>query len=132
MTRRPGTSRDRRGSRPIALVMALSFVLDEHFRGPLWTAVQRHNLRGQFVLNAVRVGDVPNPPLSSDDPTVIAWAGDAGRLLVTEDRRTIPGYLANWVAAGNHSPGILMVCPNSRLAEVVEYLTLNRPRRPTR
>jgi hypothetical protein len=31
--------------------MALSFLLDEHFRGPLWTAVQRHNLRAQHPID---------------------------------------------------------------------------------
>ena len=40
--------------------MPLRYVFDEHHRGPLWKAVQRHNARGGYVLDVVRVGDPPD------------------------------------------------------------------------
>ena len=38
--------------------MPLTYLLDEHLRGPLWRAIQRHNALGTDPLDAVRVGDV--------------------------------------------------------------------------
>jgi hypothetical protein len=46
--------------------MALCFLLDEQLRGPLWQAVHQHNARGVNVLDALRVGDPPAPPLGAD------------------------------------------------------------------
>ena len=54
--------------------MAIRFVLDEHLRGPLWRAVQRHNARAEDPIDVVRVGDLPDLPLGSDDA-----AGSRGR-----------------------------------------------------
>jgi hypothetical protein len=45
-------------------------------------------------------------------------------MLVTEDKRTIPAHLAAFLEAGNHFPGLLIVRPASRLAQVVESLAL--------
>ncbi len=38
----------------------IRFVLDEHLRGPLWAAIQRHNLSASLPIDAVRVGDPPD------------------------------------------------------------------------
>jgi hypothetical protein len=75
-------------------------------------------------LTSVRVGDAAGPPLSSVDPTVLAWAWGGESAAHTEDKRTIPAHLAAFLEAGNHSPGVLIVRPASRLAEVVESLAL--------
>ena len=32
--------------------MALAYLLDEHLRGPLWWAIQRHNARGSDLIDA--------------------------------------------------------------------------------
>jgi hypothetical protein len=69
--------------------MALTFVLDEHFRGPLWQAIVRHNLGGEYRLDVVRVGDPADLPLATDDSAILLWAEREGRILVTEDRHTI-------------------------------------------
>jgi hypothetical protein len=41
----------------------IRFVLDEHLRGPLWRAGQRHNARAEDPIDVVRVGDPPDLPL---------------------------------------------------------------------
>ncbi len=71
--------------------MALGFLLDEHLRGPLWRAIQQHNASGVDVIDALRVGDAPAPPLGTTDPDNLLWAEAHGRIPITEDRRTIPG-----------------------------------------
>ncbi len=53
--------------------MAHAFLLDEHFRGPLWKAIQRYNLRTDGSLDVVCVGDVPDLPLGSSDAAILQW-----------------------------------------------------------
>jgi hypothetical protein len=42
--------------------MALAYLLNEHLRGLLWQAIEQHNQAGVDVINAVRVGDLPDLP----------------------------------------------------------------------
>ena len=104
--------------------MELAFVLDEHLRGPLWQAILRHNLRHHLPLDVMRVGDMAELPLSSDDSTVLRWAEDNSRLLVTEDRHTMATHLNRHLAAGRHSPGILIARSGVRTHQLLECLIL--------
>ncbi len=102
----------------------LRFLLDEHLRGPLWSAIQRHNLLGGLFLDAVRVGDVPELPLASQDSGLLIWAEREGRILVTEDKRTMPGHLAEHLETGHRSPGVFMVRGGRSIREVLDCLEL--------
>jgi predicted nuclease of predicted toxin-antitoxin system len=102
----------------------MAFLLDEHLRGPLWQAILQHNLRGGAWLDVVRVGDLPDLPLAADDATILAWAERERRILVTEDRHTMAGHLHDHLAAGRHSPGIVIVRPAQSMRTVVECLAL--------
>src|SRR6266568_2662106 len=102
--------------------MPLSFVLDEHLRGPLWKAIQRHNTRGLNPLDVVRVGDPLDLPLGSADPEILIWAEREGRILVSEDHKTMARHLADHLQAGRHSPGIYTLRPLAPLLPVVSYL----------
>ncbi len=102
--------------------MALRFLLDEHFRGDLWRAILHHNARSMVPIDAVRVGDPPDLPLSTPDADILAWAEHAGRLLVSRDRRTMIAELAEHLRAGHGSPGLFLVRPRSRLADVLAFL----------
>ena|SRR5687767_999969 len=101
--------------------MPLAFILDENIRGPLWQFIRRHNARGADPLDVVRVGDVPELPLASQDPDIIRWAARENRILISLDEHTLAGHLMAFMAAGNHSPGILI--PRAvPLIELVEFL----------
>jgi hypothetical protein len=104
--------------------MALAFLLDEHLRGPLWQAVLQHNLRGGEWLDVVRVGDSPDLPLAIDDSALLRWAEREGRILVTEDRQTMPRHLQEHLATGHHSPGILIPRTGQPMRAVIECLVL--------
>jgi hypothetical protein len=104
--------------------MALAYLLDEHFRGPLWNAIQRHNARSSDTIDAVRVGDADGPPLGMDDPAILRWAERTGRILITFNEHTMPDHLADHLRGGGHSPGIFSVRPGIQLAEIVEFLVL--------
>ena len=104
--------------------MPLAYLLDENQRGLLWDVIQRHNARGVDPLDAVRVGDLPELPLGRQDPDILLWAEAQERILVTFDKSTMPGHLADHLAGGHHCPGIFMVSRTSRPLEVLEFLIL--------
>jgi Domain of unknown function (DUF5615) len=67
-----------------------------------------------------------------DDQAVLLRAAAEGRILVTHDKRTMPGQLAAFLRSGSPSPGVLLVIPqDARLRFVVDNLVLiwtdNRP-----
>jgi hypothetical protein len=104
--------------------MALAYVFDENMPGRLYRAVQRHNRRGLHLLDVVRVGDLPDLPRGSDDPSILIWAERERRILVTLDVTTMPGHLAAHLAAGHHAPGVFTIRPKARMDDVVEYLAI--------
>jgi hypothetical protein len=85
--------------------MPLRYVLDEHHRGILWRAVQRHNSRGHQTLDVVRVGDFSDLPLSASDSGILLWAERESCILISEDQRTLAKHLAAHIASGHHCPG---------------------------
>lgn len=104
--------------------MTLAYLIDEHLRGPLWTAIQRHNAKGKYVIDAIRIGDVGAPPLGTDDPQILQWAEANDRVLVTLDESTMPGYLSEHLQSGRQSPGVFTIRPESKMLDVIEYLAL--------
>lgn len=103
--------------------MPLRFVLDEHLRGGgLWQAVRRHNLLGIYLIEMTRVGDPPDLPLGSTDPDILLWAAKEARILVSKDRTTMPGLLAQHLQSGRHSPGVLVIRPRSSIPAVLDFL----------
>ena len=102
----------------------LRFLLDEHLRGPLWSAILRHNARGGLPVDAVRVGDPSELPLGSDDPTILLWAEREGRILLTEDVHTMPGHLGQHLQSGHSSPGVFVVSIGGSIKVLVDFLEL--------
>src|SRR5947209_850343 len=103
--------------------MAIRFVLDEHLRGsPLWHAIQQHNRTAVVPLDATRVGDPPDLPLSTPDQVLLSWAEREGRILITLDRSTMPRHLNQHLLAGHHCPGIFTIRAGSTVPQVVAFL----------
>jgi hypothetical protein len=103
---------------------SIRFLLDEHLRGVLWNAIERHNRTGGLLIDATRVGDPADLPLGSDDAAILAWAERENRVLLTLDRHTMSGNLVLHLAAGNHSPGVFILDPSSSVAEIIDLLEL--------
>src|SRR5436309_3563836 len=72
--------------------MALYYVFDENLPGRLDRAVRRHNARGLYVIDVVRVGGPADLRRGSTDPAVLVWGERENRVLVSVDKRTIPGH----------------------------------------
>lgn len=104
--------------------MPLRFVHDELLRGPLWRAIGHHNVAGAYPIDAVRVGDPPDLPLRTQDPDLLIWSEREGRIIVSNDRRTLPAFLTQHLHAGQHSPGIIMIRTGFSLGQLVFELAL--------
>lgn len=104
--------------------MPLRFVLDEQLRGkPIWGALRRRAALGS-PLDVVRVGDPPDLPLGSSDPEILIWVEREGRILLTEDRRTIGRHLANHLRSGRSSPGVFLIYPQATNPFIIQWLEL--------
>jgi Domain of unknown function (DUF5615) len=104
--------------------MPIGFVLDENCRGPLWSAVRSHNRRGIDMIDVVRVGDLPDLPLQTSDPLILAWAEQTGRILVTYDESSMPGHWIDHLQSRRHSPGLFIVRANVSLPDIVETMVI--------
>ncbi len=102
--------------------MALRYLFDEHLRGQLWSAVVAYNDQASVPLDVVRVGDPLDLPLSSRDADIIAWAEDAGRVIVSRDKRTMIADLLAHLGARRDSPGLFIIRPRAALADVLMFL----------
>lgn len=64
---------------------------------------------------------------AASDPELLAWAAQEERLVVTHDRRTMPGHAASRMAAGELTAGLLLVSrrlPISRAIEELEIIVM--------
>lgn len=57
------------------------------------------------------------------DPDVLRIAADAGRILVSQDRRTMPGHFARFTAT-EPSPGVILLREAISIATAIEELLL--------
>ena len=57
-------------------------------------------------LDLARVQDVGLSGI--DDPAVLAWAAADGRMLLTHDKETVPGFAYARVNAGEPMPGVVV------------------------
>lgn len=105
--------------------MPLRYLLDEHFRGPLWRAIQQHNAGGTHPIDVSRVGDPADLPLGSLDPDDLLWAERNGCVVVSFDKGTMPGHLVGHLQAGHHSPGVYLVRSYATIPQVVDYLVIS-------
>jgi hypothetical protein len=71
-------------------------------------------------IDAIRVGDPGAPPLGTKDPDLPIAAETLGRVLLTNDRSTMPGHLVDHYAAGRHTAGIMLMRGGFRLARYVQ------------
>lgn len=99
--------------------MMLPLVSDENVNNILL----RRLLRQYPDLDLVRVQDVGL--LHADDVTVLAWAASEGRILLTHDTRTIPGFVYDRFSNDLSIPGVILIPEKMALSnEVYESLRI--------
>ena len=58
------------------------------------------------------------------DPEVLRMAAEAGRILVSHDENTMPSHFYSFLAAGNQSPGVIIVPQRLPTGVVIEKLLM--------
>src|SRR4051812_41671028 len=102
----------------------IAFVLDEHLQGPIRHACRNQFTAGGHLLDVTVVGEPPDLPLGTLDPTLLMWAERNRRILISGDPNTIPKHLANHLASGHRSPGVFILCPGWKVPDAVAFLSL--------
>ena len=96
----------------------LRLASDENLKGEL----VRGLLRRQPDLDLVRTQDAGL--LGADDPAILAWAAAEGRILLTHDRATMPGFAYERSQAGLPMPGLFVVNDHLPTRQVIEDVLL--------
>ena len=96
----------------------LLLAADENFNNN----IIRGLLRRQPDLDIVRIQDVGLS--GADDPTVLEWAAQEGRVLLTHDVSTITKYAYERVRAGQPMSGVFEVNRNIPISRVLEDILL--------
>jgi predicted nuclease of predicted toxin-antitoxin system len=92
----------------------LKFLADENFDNTIIRGLFRRNP----TLDIVRVQDVGLS--GKDDPTVLEWAAQERRILLTHDVATITRYAYDRVRAGQLMPGVIEISTDAPVGRVIE------------
>lgn len=96
----------------------VKFVADENFNNTIVRGLLRRNPN----LDMVRVQDVGLS--GADDPTVLEWAAQDNRVLLTHDVATITHYAYERVQAGKPMPGVFEVNRSVAISVAIEDILL--------
>ena len=96
----------------------LRLLADENFNGE----ILRGLLRRQPDLDLIRVQDIGLS--GADDPSVLAWAAEHDRILLTHDRATMPDYAYSRVTDAESMTGVFIINDRMPIGEAIEYLLL--------
>ena len=96
----------------------MKFLTDENFEGAIFRGLIRHKPD----IDLVRVQDVGL--LEADDPTILEWAYQAGRILLTHDRRTMPRYAYQRMADGQSIAGMLVMKSTIPIGQAIADILL--------
>lgn len=94
------------------------FAADENFRSSIVRGLRTRIPE----LDIVRVQDTEI--YSAEDPRVLEWAAQEGRILLTHDLRTMPRYARDRIRAGKPMPGVILVRADLPTGLVLEDLVL--------
>jgi len=96
----------------------LRLAADENFNGDIVRGLLRRNP----TLDVVRVQDVGLS--GADDPSVLQWAADQGRILVTHDISTLAKHAFDRIVADQPMPGVFEVKSDAPVGQVIDDLIL--------
>jgi predicted nuclease of predicted toxin-antitoxin system len=94
----------------------MRFLADENFDNDILRGIRREVAD----FDVLRVQDTEI--YTADDPTVLDWAAAAGRILLTHDIKTMPGYAYERVRAGLPMPGVIAIRRQVPLKQAIDEL----------
>jgi predicted nuclease of predicted toxin-antitoxin system len=92
----------------------LKLLADENFDNTVVRGIFRRNSE----IDIVRVQDVGLS--GKDDSTILEWAAQEERILLTHDVSTITRYAYDRVRLGQIMPGVIEVSPDAAVGRVIE------------
>ncbi|MBW4418774.1 MAG: DUF5615 family PIN-like protein [Myxacorys californica WJT36-NPBG1] len=92
----------------------MKLLADENFDN----TIVRGLLRRRSSIDIVRVQDVGLS--GEDDPTILAWAAQEGRVLLTHDVATITRFAYDRVEQGLPMPGVIEVSTSAQVGQVID------------
>ncbi len=96
----------------------MRWLADENLSGAITRSLPYH----RPTLDLVRVQDVGLR--TADDIAVLEWAAAQSRILLTDDRATIPDFAFQRVLARQLMPGVFVVDEHVSLRQVIDELLL--------
>ncbi|NER19534.1 MAG: hypothetical protein F6J86_00135 [Symploca sp. SIO1B1] len=96
----------------------MRLLADENFNG----SILRGLIRRLPDLDVVRIQDVGL--IHAEDPTILAWAADEGRILLTHDVATVITYAYERIKSGLPMPGVVEVIATAPMGKVIDDLYL--------
>jgi hypothetical protein len=100
--------------------MNIRYLLDEHVDPVIIDAV----LLLDETVDIQRVGDELAPPLGTKDPELLLWCERERCILVTDNRKSMPGHVADHYAVGHEHWGIFRIRPGTPLGALARELHL--------
>jgi predicted nuclease of predicted toxin-antitoxin system len=94
----------------------LRFLADENFDNKILHALLDEKI------DVVRVQDLEI--YQADDPTVLKWAAEHERVLLTRDARTMTAYAQERVEQGKPMPGVIEIRRGQSIGVIVDDLLL--------
>ena len=96
------------------------FLLDEHV--PPFIQAQLARMEPNLRVYAINDGNAPVK--GTLDPDILIWIETHGCLLVTNNRASMPGHLADHLARGRHIPGIIQLPRHLNVGAILDDLWL--------
>lgn len=100
--------------------MEIKYLLDEHI--PTAYRTQLIRLDPELVVKVI--GDPNSPSKSTPDPDILIWCEVNNFILVTNNRKSMPGHLVDHLAQNRHVPGILVVDFERGIGPMLELLAV--------
>lgn len=96
----------------------LKLLADENFDNTIVRGLLRRNPN----IDIIRVQDVGLS--GEDDPTILTWAAQESRVLLTHDVATITHYAYERITKGQSMPGVIEVSLDAPIGRVIEDILL--------
>ena len=96
----------------------MRLLTDENFNG----SILRGLMRRLPELDVVRIQDVGL--IHADDPTILEWAANEGRILPTHDVATVTVYACERIKNDLPMPGVVEVIATAPIGQIIDDLYL--------
>jgi predicted nuclease of predicted toxin-antitoxin system len=96
----------------------LRVLADENLDGDLLRGIRRE----LPTIDLVRVQDVGL--MGKDDPIILEWAAEQGRILITHDAQTMTKYAYERVQASKAMPGVIELRMDAPIGILIEHIVL--------